>query len=105
MSKEMLDLYDAIVNMVNMENLFQEEFQKLEEEHVSFNDVILDRQTNILFPGDAAVLPVLIEGEDDYRWFEVVQRKNGYGLLEVCGKLVHEQNEPYSYDQIIKLNG
>lgn len=105
MNKEILALYDAIVNMVGMENLLQEDFQKLNEEHTSLNEINLDRQSNILFPGDSAVLQVTIDGEEDYRWFEVIQRKNGYGLLEVCGKLIHEQKEPYNYNQVIGLNG
>lgn len=103
MNTEMQELYNSIVNMNEMEEFLKPEFLQLEKEHINFNDIILNRQADLLLPGDTAILLTKFEDEEDYRYYDVVKTKKGYGLKEINGKLVHQQEEKYDYEQTITL--
>ena len=109
MNKEIQELYDSMVNMSIVENTLQSEIQQLEKEHVTLNDVLLDRQENpnTLHPGDVSILLTKDCDSEElrYYWYRVEKDRHGYYLTNINGMTVHRQTEPYDYEQTIDLNG
>ena len=102
MNNEIQKLYDAISDITELENLFENEFQKLESQQITLNDVILDRQNEILFPGDQVILSVRIgDNEEVFMWCEVVATKAGYAVKNITGKTIHQQKDCYNYNDIL----
>lgn len=111
MQNELKKLYDSITNMSLMQDYLNDEFENLEQEHVTMFNMVLQRKDNKLFPGDIASLYFGVTYDRTTqvticKLCEVIKTSRGFGLKDVDGDtIIHQQENLYDIDQIIKLDG
>jgi hypothetical protein len=105
MTKELKETCDAIVDMLELHNLFKEEFLKMDATLKEMKLRVKEREKGLLLPGDSHMIQVKLKDITDpiYKWVLVKKVKKGFALDDGEGSIIHQQKAYYHQDQIIEL--